>query len=58
MRTISLMAITQETYDRSRKALAEYFEGHTCTCDDCKQRLHCPGAGDPYNTDGDCLMEK
>jgi len=28
------------------------------TCKDCSIRRVCPLAGDPYNLDGECLMEK
>lgn len=28
------------------------------TCDGCDARYSCPLVFDPYNTNGDCLMEK
>lgn len=30
----------------------------TFTCDDCASRFTCALVFDPYNVDGDCLMEK
>ena len=30
----------------------------TLTCYNCKQRDTCKYVDDPYNTDGDCLMDK
>ena len=31
---------------------------YNCTCSRCSEKFTCKFAGDMYNTDGDCLMDK
>lgn len=55
------------TFLAAKAALKEYCEEwldiyepclETLTCFQCPARDVCPFVDDPYNTDGDCLMDK
>jgi len=44
---------------KNEKVSPEYiYEPVYYTCYGCKKEKDCPEAWDPYNIDGDCLMEK
>lgn len=51
---------TEEQLTTMRAKSAKEFdaEPERFTCNDCGARRACPFVFDPYNIDGDCLMEK
>ncbi len=54
LRDANLCKINNIRRDHGLEPIADF----KLTCDDCEFRFTCEFAGDPYNTDGDCLAEK